>query len=128
MSRAPAIAAALLMCAVPDARADQAIGSMPIAAGVAELAAAAGIHRVDASTLPLDIVRIAFASPADPEEMKVRRAVARVLQRDGAAAGYLPLPLPAKTWSTRVLRTPVADTRLASAIFASRSAALRITD
>ena len=54
------IAAGVLLCAARLAHAGQAgIGSMPIAS-VADLAAAAGIHRVDASTLPLDIVRLAF--------------------------------------------------------------------
>ena len=124
MSKALAIAAGLLLCAASSARAGQTIGSMPIPISVADLAAAAGVHRVDASTLPLDIVRIAFASPESPDETRIRAAIVRVLQRDGAAAGQLPLPLSPKTWSARVLGGPVADSRLASAIFGSRPAAL----
>ena len=117
------LAAGLLLVAASSARAGQAIGSMPIAASVADLAAAAGVHRVDASTLPLDIVRIAFASPDGQDERKTRAAIARVLQRDGAAA-QLPLPLSPQTWSAHVLRAPVAENRLAPAIFSSRAAAL----
>ena len=124
MSKGLAIAAGLLLSAASSARAGQTIGSMPIPTSVADLAAAAGVHRVDASTLPLDIVRIAFASPEGPEEARTRAAIARVLQRDGPAAGQLPLPLSPKTWSARVLGAPVADSRLASAIFGSRPAAL----
>ena len=123
MPRCVAIAAGLLLYAA-SAHADQAIGSMPIAARVADLAAAAGVHRIDAATLPLDIVRIAFASPDGPEEARTRAAIAGVLQRDGPAAAHLPLPLSPKTWTARVLDARIADIRLASAIFASRRAAL----
>ena len=124
MSKGLAIAAGLLLSAASSARAGQAIGSMPIPASVADLATAAGVHRVDASTLPLDIVRIAFASPEGPEETRTRAAIARLLQRDGAAAGQLPLPLSLKAWSGRLLNKAVADSRLAAAIFGSRPAAL----
>ena len=58
------VAALLLMCAVPCARADQnAVGSLRLPVPAAALATAIGIHRVDPSTLPVDIVRLAFASP-----------------------------------------------------------------
>jgi hypothetical protein len=124
MSKGLAIAAGLLLYAASSARAGQAIGSVPIPGSVADLAAAAGVHRVDASTLPLDIVRIAFASPDGAEETRIRAALARVLQRDGAAAGLLPLPLSPRTWTERVLGAAVADSHLAAAIFGSRSAAL----
>ena len=124
MPNAVAIAAALLLSAASSAAAGQTIGSMPIPISAADLAAAAGVHRVDASTLPLDIVRIAFASPEGPEETRTRAAIARVLARDGVAAGQLPLPLSLKTWRERVLGGPVVDNGLASAIFASRPAAL----
>ena len=118
-----AIAAGLLVCAT-SARAGGAIGSMPIPVSVAELATAAGVERVDASTLPLDIVRIGFASADGPEEARVRAAIARVLQRDGAPLAQLPLPLSPKTWTGRVLDARIADGRLAAAIFGSRPAAL----
>src|SRR5687768_3153240 len=108
MSKGLALAAALLVCAT-SARAGQAIGSMPIPVSAADLAAAAGVHRADASTLPLDIVRIAFASPDGPEEAKTRAAVARVLQRDGAAVAQLPLPLSPGAWTGRVLDARIAD-------------------
>lgn len=123
MSRRLAIAAGLLVYAT-SARADQTLGSMPIAASVAELAAAAGVHRLDAATLPLDIVRIAFASPGGPDEARIRAAIARVLRRDGPAVAQLPLPLSPGTWTARVLGARITDIRLASAIFASRPAAL----
>lgn len=124
MSKGLAIAAGLLLYAASSARAGQAIGSMPMPCSAADLAAAAGIQRVDASTLPLDIVRMAFASPDGPEETRIRAAIARVLQRDGTAAGLLPLPLSPGTWTGRVLGAPVTDGHLASAIFGSRAAAL----
>ena len=101
-----------------------AIGSMPLSAPVADLAAAAGVQRVDPSTLPLDIVRIAFSSPEGQDEARVRAAIAQVLQREGAPAGRLPLPLSPKTWSTQIFRTSIADGRLASKIFGTRAAAL----
>jgi hypothetical protein len=123
MSRRLTIAAGLLLYAA-SAQAGQAIGSMPIPARVAELAAAAGVHRADASTLPLDIVRIAFASPDGPDERKIRAAIARVLQRDGMPTAQLPLPLSPKTWTTHLLRAAVPENRLAAAIFGSRAAAL----
>ena len=118
----PAVAIALLSASTLAQ--GQGVGSMPIAATVADLAAAAGVDRADASTLPLDIVRIAFASPDGLDETRTRAAVARVLQRDGPAAAQLPLPLSAPTWRTRVLGARVPDSRLAAAIFASRPAAL----
>jgi hypothetical protein len=101
-----------------------AIGSVPFPGTAAELAAAIGVQRVDAATLPLDLVRMAFASPEGQEEARLRAAVARLLRREAAASGRLPLPLSAKTWGTRVFETPIPENRLAAAIFASRSAAL----
>ena len=124
MAKCLAIAAGLLLCAAWPARAGQAIGTMSIPVSVADLADAAGVHRVDAATLPLDIVRIAFASPESAEETRTRAAIARVLKRDAPAAGQLPLPLSPKTWSARVLGAVVADERVAAAIFTSRPAAL----
>src|SRR5687768_10255167 len=127
MSRGLSIAAGLLLFAAQPARAGQpAIGSMPIPATVAELAAAAGIHRVDAATLPLDIVRIAFASPdaTSAEQATARAAIAGVLGRAGPDRELLPLPLSPKLWTERILRAPVDTSRLAPAIFSGRAAAL----
>jgi hypothetical protein len=121
------IAAALLLGALDAARASEPpIGSMAIPIKVSELAAAAGVHRVDAATLPLDIVRMAFASPdgASAAETKLRVAVTRALDRDAEPADVLPLPLGSKTWTNRVLRKPISDGRLAAAIFGTRSSAL----
>src|SRR5687767_10859537 len=109
MSRGLSIAAGVLLFAAQSARAGQpAIGSMPIPATVAELARAAGIHRVDASTLPLDIVRLAFASPdgTSVEQAATRAAVAGVLDRTGPDRDALPLPLGAKAWTDRILGAP----------------------
>ena len=97
---------------------------MPIPSTVAELAAAAGVHRVDASTLPLDIVRMAFASPDGPDESRLRAAIARVLVRDGETDGRLPLPLSPRTWTARVFEQTIREHRLAGAIFGSRASAL----
>jgi hypothetical protein len=113
---------ALLHAAPPSTR-DPSIVSLPIPATVAEIAAACGIHRVDGATLPLDLVRIAFASPDGQEERKLRAALARLLQRDGTAA-WLPLPMSPKTWAAHVFRARVPESRLAAAIFGSRPAAL----
>jgi hypothetical protein len=127
MTRRLAIAAVVLLCAAHSARAGQvAIGSMPIPVSVPELAAAAGVHRVDASTLPLDIVRSAFASPdgASTAETAARAAIGRALNRDGGRVASLPLPLGPKLWGERVLRADISDGRLASAIFTARPAAL----
>src|SRR5262249_56131330 len=67
MRKAPAIAAGVARllsgaahAAVP---APSGPGSLPIPIATADLAAAAGLHRDDPSTLGLDIVRLAFASP-----------------------------------------------------------------
>lgn len=127
MSRGLSIAAGLLLFAAQPARAGQsAIGSMPIPATIADLAAAAGIHRVDAATLPLDIVRIAFAAPdgTSAEQATARAAIAGVLGRAGPDRELLPLPLSPKSWTERILRAPVDTSRLAPAIFSGRQAAL----
>src|SRR5688572_24572379 len=105
------IAAGVLLCAARLAHAGQAgIGSMPIAS-VADLAAAAGIHRVDASTLPLDIVRLAFASPdgTSSEQTAIRAALTGVLQRAAPQRELLPLPLGAKVWTDRILGAPTTE-------------------
>jgi hypothetical protein len=118
------IAAGVLLCAARLAHAGQAgIGSMPIAS-VADLAAAAGVHRVDASTLPLDIVRLAFASPdgTSAEQTAIRAALTGVLQRAAPQRELLPLPLGAKVWTDRIL--PATENGLASAIFGGRRPAL----
>src|SRR5262245_57384786 len=101
-------------------------GSMPIPIAAADLAAAAGLQRGDPSTLGLDIVRLAFASPdgtidGDPAP---REAIARALSGAGPARGRLPLPLTPAIWRTDVLHDSVPDERLAAAIFGSRATAL----
>jgi hypothetical protein len=124
MTRLAWTLAAVLFVA-PPTRAAEAIGSMTIPVTVADLAAAIGVHREDPSTLPLDIVRMAFASPADGHEPEasVRAALNRVLAHDGQR-DRLPLPLSASVWREHVLDGSVTDDRLAAAIFGSRGAAL----
>lgn len=130
MRKASGLAAGILMLLVParpGARADEAfLGSMSIPAGLAELAAAAGVHRVDPSTLPLDIVRSAFASPDRPNDPWAARraAIARVLDRAGDSGDRVPLPLSPRIWRAHVLRAEVPDKRLASAILGRRPTAL----
>jgi hypothetical protein len=105
--------------------ADWTPASLPIPIASADLAAAAGIQRDDPSTLGLDIVRLAFASPHNSTgvETEARQAIARALESTGAGS-RIPLPLSADTWRTRVLRTAAGDDRLAAAIFGGRSTAL----
>ena len=125
MWKALAIAAGALLCAAQSARGQVPIGSMPIPTSAADLAAAAGVQRVDPSTLALDIVRIGFASAKpNAEELKVRGTVARLLDSDGAPSAVLPLPLSSKVWTERVLRRSVAAGRLAGAILEDRRTAL----
>lgn len=130
MRKAPAIAAgvALLLSGAAHAAvpAPSGPGSLPIPIATADLAAAAGLHRDDPSTLGLDIVRLAFASPdgttdGDPAP---RDAVIRALNSGGSVRGRLPLPLTAATWRTHVLQESVPDERLAAAIFGNRATAL----
>jgi hypothetical protein len=100
-------------------------GSMPIPIAAADLAAAAGLTREDPATLPLDIVRMAFAAPEAPGAPADGRLAAIRKALDGfGSAGRLPLPLAPATWRAHVLHADVADSRLAFAIFAARPAAL----
>ena len=126
MPRPPLLAALVLCCAIPGARADEpGLGSVRLPLPAAELATALGIHRVDPSTLPLDIVRLAFASPdkASGGETAARATLAHALARKGEG-DLIPLPLPPRIWREHILRRPVRDDDLAAAIFASRTAAL----
>src|SRR5918993_4239178 len=100
MSRLLVLAALAALCAAPYARADQhAVGSMRLPLPASELAAAIGIHRVDPSTLPLDIVRLAFASPdgANASESAARAALSQALA-GGGAGDLVPLPLSPRAW------------------------------
>jgi hypothetical protein len=129
MRRGIAIAAGVLLLAAsaaPDARADAGTsGSMSIPVSLADLAAAAGIHRVDPATLPIDIVRIAFSSPDEAEGVVRRRtAIAKALDSDGDSGDRMPLPLSPGIWRRHVLRAEVPDARLASAILGRRTTAL----
>jgi hypothetical protein len=100
-------------------------GSMSIPIAAAELAAAVGLSREDPATLPLDIVRIAFASPEVPGARADGRLVAIRKALDGpGSGGRLPLPLAPATWRAHLLHADVADSRLAAAIFATRPTAL----
>ena len=115
-----------LFWAVPCARADQdAVGSMRLPLPAAELAAALNIPRVDPSTLPIDIVRIAYAFPdnANLHDPAVRAALARALAQRGAG-DLVPLPLTPRMWTEHVLREDVPEDRLAATIFSRRSSAL----
>ena len=126
MPRPTALAALLLICAVPCARADEgALASLRLPLPAAELATALGIHRVDPSTMPVDIVRLAFASPdnASAPETAVRARLAEALARTGRG-DLIPLPLSPRVWTQHVLRGPVSEDRLAAAIFSRRATAL----
>ena len=126
MPRPLVLAALAFVCTVPCARADHAaIGSVRLPVTAAELAAAVGIHRVDPSTLPLDLVRVAFASPdnANPVETVARAKLTEVLSQRGSG-DLIPLPLSPRTWREHILREQVRDDELAARIFARRSTAL----
>jgi hypothetical protein len=126
MPRPTLLAALLVMCAAPCARADQrAVGSLRLPVPAEALAAAVGIHRIDPSTLPVDIVRLAFASPdnASAPEMAARAKLTETLARRGRG-DLVPLPLSPQFWSQHVLRGPVGEDGLAAAIFARRDTAL----
>ena len=99
---------------------------MSIPVSLADLAAAAGLARDDPSTLPIDIVRLAFSSPdwrAD-EWAKRRRAIAVALDAAGDSGARIPLPLSPQIWRDHLLGSNIPDARLASAILGRRSTAL----
>ena len=126
MPRCAVFAALALVGAAAYARAEhEALGSMRLPLPAGELAAAIGIHRVDPSTLPLDIVRLAFASPdgANASETAARAALSQALTRRGTG-DLVPLPLSPRAWQEHVLRERVPEDRLAAAIFSRRGAAL----
>jgi hypothetical protein len=115
-----------LVCAAPrPSGAPAPIGTLALPIEAAALAAAAGLHRDDPSTLGIDIVRMAFAS-AKPtaSEAAARQGVVRALSAAGPPAGRIPLPLSHESWRKHVLREDVPDDRLAAAIFGRRDAAL----
>ena len=93
---------------------------------LADLAAAGGLHRDDPSTLPIDIIRLSYASPdwRSDETGRRRTAIKTALETAGDSGARIPLPLSPRLWRERVLRSNVADDRLASAIFGQRPAAL----
>jgi hypothetical protein len=127
MARSPIIAALILGAALPCAagQADTAIGSMRLPLPAADLAAAINLSRVDPSTLPIDIVRIAYAFPdnANLHNPAVREALARALSQRGSG-DLVPLPLTPRLWTEHVLREAVPEDRLAAAIFSQRRSAL----
>jgi hypothetical protein len=128
MSRRSIIAATLvLLAAAPQRATTTGPGSLPIPIAAADLAAAAGLQNDDASTLGLDIVRLAFASPIangnGNGEAAARQAIATALASAGTPS-RIPLPLTLETWRTHILRRPIADEGIAAAIFGSRPAAL----
>lgn len=111
----------------PGARAGAAMpGTMSIPVTLADLAAAAGVSRVDPTTLPIDIVRIAFSSPEQSADGSVRRraAIARALDAAGESGDRMPLPLSPRIWREHVLRADVPDARLAATILGRRATAL----
>ena len=105
---------------------DAAPGSMSLPVSLADLAAAAGLRRDDPSTLPIDIVRLSFASPdwRSGELARRRSAILAALATAGESGARIPLPLSPRMWRERLLRADVADARLASAILGRRPAAL----
>jgi hypothetical protein len=122
------VAAGVLLLAVSAAARAQAAGagSMSIPLSLADLAAAAGVRRVDATTLPIDIVRLMFSSPDDEAGGSVARraAIAKALQGDGDSGDRVPLPLSPRVWREHVLRADIPDARLAAAILGRRASAL----
>ena len=126
MPRPLVFAAVMLACTVPCAGADEsAIGSIRLPLPAAELARAVGIHRVDPSTLPLDLVRLAFASPdnANAEAAAVRTKLTQALTQRGAGEA-IQFPLSPRVWREHILREQVSDADLVVRIFARRSTAL----
>ncbi len=124
-----AAAGVLLLLTVPDTGAWAAAGgagSMSIPVSLADLAAAAGLERIDSSTLPLDIVRLVFASPESAKNQPAprRAAILRVLESGGDSGDRIPLPLDPRIWRAHVLSGGIADDRLAGAILGQRPTAL----
>ena len=123
---AVALAAAV---AVPPAAARGAAadapGSMPLPLPARELAEAIGLARADRATLPVDIVRFAFASAdgSNAAETRARASLLAALQRTGSG-DLVPLPLSPDLWRAHILHADVPDDRLAAAIFARRQFAL----
>ena len=128
--KAIGIAAAVLLLLVrtgSSGRGDAGMpGSMSIPVSLADLAAAAGLERVDPSTLPLDIVRLAFASPESAQHQSApqRATILRALESGGDSGDRIPLPLDPRIWRAHVLPAEVADDRLAGAILGQRPTAL----
>ena len=128
MAKVAGFAVGALLLALHAGRAsvvEPAPGTMSIPITAADLAAVVGLTRDDPATLPLDIVRIAFASPEVPGAPADGRLAAIKKALDGfGSGGRLPLPLAPATWRAHVLHADVADGRLAFAIFATRPTAL----
>jgi hypothetical protein len=128
--KAIGIAAAVLLLLVrpgSSGRGDAGVaGSMSIPVSLADLAAAVGLERIDSSTIPLDIVRLAFASPESSKNQPApqRAAILRVLEGGGNSGDRIPLPLDPRIWRAHVLPGEVADDRLAGAILGQRPTAL----
>lgn len=126
MPRPLALATLVVCCVAPGAFGGESpIGSMRLPLPAAELAAALGIQRVDPSTLPVDIVRLAFASPdqASPPETAARAKLTQALSRRGAG-DLVPLPLSPQLWRDHILGGDVRDEELAARIFSRRTTAL----
>jgi hypothetical protein len=126
MPRPLALAALILSCAAPCVHAEEgALGSVRLPLPAAELAASVGIHRVDPSSLPIDLVRLAFASPdnASASEAAARARLSEALARRGSG-DPIPLPLSPRVWRDQILREQVRDDDLAARIFSRRNTAL----
>jgi len=108
------------------ASAQTAVGELALPVPIAEVATAVGLTHADPATLPLDLVRLMYASPraADAAEATARAEVARVLRAPGKEGDWLPLPLTSTIWRERLLQERVSDEHLAEAILGRRATAL----
>src|SRR3954463_1303173 len=130
MSRLAATAVVLLLCAIATTRGAQrtpapGLYDLTLPARITDVAAAAGLQRADAATFPIDIVRLAFASPDGSNEGEMAaRASLRAALEQGGTGDAIPMPLSPDTWRTYILHTQAADPRLAAVIFGQRRTAL----
>ena len=102
----------VLAPARPHARADAVMpGSMSIPVSLANLAAAAGLHRDDPSTLPIDIIRLSYASPdwRSDELGRRRTAIKTALETAGDSGARIPLPLSPRLWRAHLLGSQVPE-------------------
>jgi hypothetical protein len=124
-ARALSLAVLLLSYGAVGARQPAVRASVPLPAPATQIAEALDLHSIDRGLFAVKSVRTLFSTVQPDGDPTLRQKLREILANPVLTQGeVVPLPLDVSIWRETILKKPVPDAQILSAILADRSAAL----